>query len=37
MDLSMVGTVVHLSAAGAFGPRIDFVVKFAFIMHIDDY
>ena len=33
----MAGTVVHLSAAGAFGPQIGFVANFAFIMLIDDY
>ena len=37
MDLSMAGTVVHLSVAGAFGLMIDFVANFAFIMLIDDY
>ena len=37
MDLSMAGRVVHLSAAGAFGPLNDFVTNFAFIMLIDDY
>ena len=37
MDLSMARIVVHLSVAGAFGPMIDFVTNFAFIMLIDDY